>query len=60
MEDVEYDRVGGLIVEDLEDIGESGERVEWNNFVVEVVDMEGGGIEKVVGRMMERWDNKIK
>ena len=40
--------VGGLILELLEHIPKSGEYVEWNGFRLEVVDMDGARIDKVL------------
>ena len=49
MEDVDYHTVGGLILQHLQHIPQSGETLEWNNFVLEVVDMDGARIDKVLG-----------
>ena len=44
----DYNTVGGLILELLEHIPKSGEYVEWNGFRLEVVDMDGARIDKVL------------
>ena len=46
-ENCNYNTVGGLILELLEHIPQSGEQVRWYNFVFEVVDMDGVRIDKV-------------
>ena len=48
LEDVDYHTVGGLILQHLQHIPQSGETLEWNNFVLEVVDMDGARIDKVL------------
>ncbi len=47
-EENEYNTVGGLILELLEHIPQSGEQVYWNGFSFEVVDMDGARIDKVL------------
>jgi len=44
----EYNTLGGLILEELGHIPSSGETVEWKNFKLEVVDMDGTRIDKVL------------
>lgn len=46
--DNSYNTVGGLILERLEHIPQSGEVVEWNGFKLEVVDMDGARIDKIL------------
>ena len=48
LENVEYHTVGGLILQELERIPQSGETIEWKGFVFEVVDMDGARIDKVL------------
>lgn len=43
-----YNTVGGLILELLEHIPQSGEQVDWKNFHFEIVDMDGARIDKVL------------
>lgn len=47
-EDAEYTTVAGLILEKLEHIPQSGESITWNGFSLEVVDMDGARIDKVL------------
>lgn len=47
-EDNEYNTVGGLILETMEHIPQSGEFIEWHNLHLEVVDMDGVRIDKVL------------
>jgi len=46
--DNEYNTLGGLILEKLGHIPRSGETLEWNGFYLEVVDMDGARIDKVI------------
>lgn len=43
-----YHTVGGLILQKLQHIPVSGETLEWNGFTLEVVDMDGARIDKVL------------
>lgn len=43
-----YNTVSGLILDELEYIPTTGERVEWNGFVFEIVDMDGARIDKIM------------
>lgn len=40
--------LGGLIVEQLEHIPQTGERITWHNFNLEIIDMDGARIDKVM------------
>jgi putative hemolysin len=44
----EYNTLGGLILEELGHIPRSGETLEWKNFKLEIVDMDGARIDKVL------------
>lgn len=44
----QYNTVGGLVIEQLQHIPISGERVIWNQFSFEVVDMDGARIDKLL------------
>lgn len=46
--DSEYNTLGGLILENLGHIPQTGETLQWNNFQLEVVDMDGARIDKVL------------
>ena len=46
--DSTYNTVGGLILELLEHIPQSGEKVDWKGFHFEIVDMDGARIDKVL------------
>lgn len=48
-----YRTVGGLILESLERIPQTGERIQWKNFIFEIVDMDGVRIDKVLVNMVE-------
>lgn len=47
-ENCNYNTVGGLILELLKDMPHSGQQVSWNNFHLEIVDMDGVRIDKVL------------
>lgn len=49
----DYNTIGGLILELMEHIPQSGEFVEWNNFRLEVIDMDGARIDKVLVTLKE-------
>lgn len=44
----DYTTVAGLVIDQLKQIPQSGERVEWKTFLFEVVDMDGARIDKVL------------
>ncbi|MDR1527917.1 MAG: hemolysin family protein [Dysgonamonadaceae bacterium] len=46
--DNEYNTLGGLILEELGHIPRPGETLEWESFRLEVVDMDGARIDKVI------------
>ena len=48
LEDSEYTTVAGLILEELDHVPVAGEKVDWNGFSFEVVDMDGARIDKVI------------
>ncbi len=47
-DDTNYTTLGGLILEELGYIPKAGETVKWNGFTLEVVDMDGARIDKVL------------
>jgi putative hemolysin len=49
----EYNTLGGLILEELGHIPRPGETLEWKNFKLEVVDMDGTRIDKVLAYKIE-------
>lgn len=44
----EYHTLGGLLLKELQHIPTSGETLQWNGFIFEVVDMDGARIDKVL------------
>lgn len=46
--DNEYNTISGLILEELEHIPQSGEKVTWKTFTFEIMDMDGARIDKVL------------
>ena len=53
--DNEYNTLGGLILEELGHIPRSGETLEWNGFHLEVVDMDGARIDKVIAHQHKKY-----
>ncbi len=47
-EDAGYNTLSGLILDRLQHIPHSGESLEWNGFVFEIMDMDGARIDKVL------------
>ncbi len=48
LQDYDYTTVAGLILEELDHVPEAGEKVEWEDFDFEIVDMDGARIDKVI------------
>ena len=46
--------VGGLFLDKLEHIPQSGERILWNGFVLQVLGMDGARIDKVLAKRVEQ------
>lgn len=46
--DIEYNTLGGLILHQLGHIPHTGESLTWNKFQMEIVDMDGARIDKVI------------
>ena len=43
-----YNTISGLVLDQLDHIPQSGEHVEWNGYRIEVVDMDGARIDKIL------------
>lgn len=48
MEDYDFSTVGGLVLEKLQHVPKSGEKITWNGFEIEVADMDGARIDKLI------------
>ena len=48
MEDYDFATVAGLVLDKLEHVPKSGEKIEWNGFEFEVADMDGARIDKLI------------
>lgn len=46
--DYNYNTLSGLILQKLDHIPKTGETMEWNDFTLEIVDMDGARIDKVL------------
>jgi putative hemolysin len=44
----EYDTLAGCILHELERIPQTGDKLEWKDFKIEIVDMDGHRIDKVL------------
>ncbi len=44
----EFDTLGGFILHELERIPHTGDRVDWHGFAIEIVDMDGHRIDKIL------------
>lgn len=53
----EYHTLGGLLLKELQHIPTSGETLQWNGFIFEVVDMDGARIDKVLVTISIAEDN---
>lgn len=49
--DLKFTTIGGLIMHELRSIPETGQIIRWMNFEIEVVDMDGARIDKVIVRV---------
>jgi len=51
--DGNYNTIGGFIMNELNKIPETGEKLHWNNFTFEIVDMDGNRIDKILITVIE-------
>jgi putative hemolysin len=49
--DLKYTTIGGLIMNEIRTIPHTGQVIQWMNFEIEVVDMDGARIDKVIVRV---------
>ncbi len=47
-EELEYDTLAGCILNEIERIPQTGDKIEWRNFTFEIIDMDGHRIDKVL------------
>ena len=59
-ENSDYHTLGGLILDRLQHVPQSGETMQWNGFVFEIVDMDGARIDKVLVTTPESPQDEIK
>ncbi|MBQ9888633.1 MAG: HlyC/CorC family transporter [Bacteroidales bacterium] len=57
IEEFDFATVGGLILEQLEHVPQAGEDVTWKGFSLEVVDMDGARIDKVLVKLIPPADS---
>jgi putative hemolysin len=50
----EFDTLAGFILHDLERIPQTGESLEWRGFKIEIIDMDGHRIDKVLVTISDR------
>lgn len=48
----EYNTISGLVLDVLEHIPKAGEQIEWNGFSIEIVDMDGTRIDKLLVKLL--------
>lgn len=53
MEDYDFSTVGGLMLEKLQHVPKSGEKIVWNGFEIEVADMDGARIDKLIVKKVQ-------
>ena len=53
-DETDYNTVGGLVLELLEHIPQSGEKMEWNDFSFEIMDMDGVRIDKILVKILKK------
>ncbi len=51
--DLKYTTIGGLVMNELRSIPKTGQIIQWMNFEIEVVDMDGARIDKVIVRVQD-------
>ena len=56
LENINFTTLGGLILNESRSLPETGEIITWMNFEMEVVDMDGARIDKVLVRLIEEND----
>ena len=49
----DFDTLAGFVLHELEHIPETGERFEWNGFDIEIIDMDGQRIDKLLVKISE-------
>ncbi len=54
MEDYDFSTVAGLVLDKLEHVPHSGEKIEWNGFAFEVADMDGPKIDKLIVKKLPK------
>ena len=59
-EEQAYDTLAGLVLHELERIPHSGDNLEWNGFKIEIIDMDGHRIDKVLVRPDEETMKKME
>lgn len=50
-EDLPFNTIGGLLLEELSRIPKTGDKLQWHGFIIEVLDMDGARIDKVLVKM---------
>jgi len=51
--DLKYTTIGGLVMNEVRSIPKPGQVIQWMNFEIEVVDMDGARIDKVIVKVQE-------
>ena len=59
-EEQDFDTVAGFVLHELEHIPNTGERFEWRDFKIEIIDMDGQRIDKVLVTISEDMKEEIQ
>lgn len=54
----EYNTLSGLVLDCLEHIPSTGEKLKWNGFILEIVDMDGARIDKILVTPDSSWKDE--
>ena len=57
-DDTSFNTISGLIINTLHEIPHEGQKLEWENFVIEIIDMDGVRIDKVLVQINENVINE--
>lgn len=57
-DDTSFNTISGLIINTLHEIPHEGQKLEWENFVIEIIDMDGVRIDKVLVQINENIINE--
>ena len=56
----DFDTLAGFVLHELKHIPETGERFEWNGFDIEIIDMDGQRIDKLLVKISEELKEEME